>query len=130
MPSPEDVKGEGFEVLGHQEPEQTEEEAPGQEEPGAKEAGPVQPLDVYMALRVAIAQLAGVAWQMLGLHADPLTGAVHKDVEQARIAIDATAVLVEKLLPHLQGQEARDYQSLLTDLRLNYVKRAGEPKPE
>ncbi len=34
--------------------------------------------------------------------------------------------LVEKLLPHVQGQEARDYQNILTNLRLNFVKQSEE----
>ncbi len=82
-------------------------------------------------LRISIAHLSGVAFQMMGLQVDPMTNKIHKDVAQARVAIDATAALVEKLLPHLQGQEARDYQNLLTDLRLNFVKQSGEePKTE
>jgi len=105
----------------------------GSEEPAAGEEAVQQelrPLDVYAVLRVAIAQLSAVSWQMLGLHADPFTGAVQKDLEQARLAIDATTWLVEKLLPHVQGREARDYQHLVTDLRLNFVKQAGEAKSE
>jgi hypothetical protein len=94
------------------------------------EAPEVRPLDVYMVLRASIAQLSGVAWQMLGLQADPFTGVVRKDLEQARLAIDAVAFLTERLLPHLQGQEARDHQSLLTDLRLNFVKKSEEAKAE
>jgi len=130
MPPPEDLKGEGFEVVGHQEPKEAEEEAQAAEEREVEGAAPpgaeVRPLDIYTALRLTIAQLANVAWQMLGLHADPLTGQVHKDIAQARLAIDATSALVDKLLPHLQGQEERDYRALLTDLRLNFVKQAGE----
>ena len=89
-----------------------------------------RPLDVYAVLRVSIMQLSGVAWQMMGLQADPFTNKMGKDTEQARVAIDATAALVEKLLPHIEGQEAKDYQSLLTDLRLNFVTQSGEEKKE
>ena len=85
-----------------------------------------RPLDVYAVLRVSIVQLSGVAWQMMGLQADPFTNQVRKDIEQARLAIDAAAALVDKLLPHIQGQEIRDYQSLITDLRLNFVKQSGD----
>jgi hypothetical protein len=67
----------------------------------------------------------------MGLQPDPFTKKIHKDFAQARIAIDATEALIEKLKPHLQGQEARDYQTLLTDLRLNFVKQSeGEAKQE
>jgi hypothetical protein len=129
MTSPEDVKGEGFEILGHQEPE-------GPKEPGAEAEGEkgeetaagaekVRPLDVYAVLRICIAQFAAIAWQKMGLEADPLTKEISKEPEQARTAIDCAGYLVEKLMPHLQGQEAKDYQSLVSDLRLNFVKQAG-----
>ena len=122
--SSEEVKGEAEEPKPAAE---EAEQAPSAEteEPGS---GELRPLDVYMVLRAAVNQFSSAAWQMLGLHADPFTGKVQKNIEQARIAIDVTAFLVEKLLPHLQGQEARDYQALLTDLRLNFVRQAGEQK--
>ncbi|UCC68445.1 MAG: DUF1844 domain-containing protein [Armatimonadota bacterium] len=100
-------------------------EPPAEEQPEAPQEPP-QPLDVYAVLRISIAQLAGVAWQLMGLQPDPFTNKLRKDVDQARIAIDATAALVEQLQPNLRGQEARDYQTLLTDLRLNFVKQSGE----
>jgi hypothetical protein len=135
MASEENVKGEGFEILGHQPPaseteqpeaEQAQPEAPAEEAaPPEGEPAVLQQIDVYAMMRVSLAQFAAVAWQKMGLQADPFTNQVDKDIEQARLAIDLVAVLVERLAPHLQGQEARDYQSLLTDLRLNFVKQAG-----
>ncbi len=95
-----------------------------EEEPEPKQ--PPQPFDVYTVLRFCIAQLAAVAWQKMGLQADPLTNEVHKDLDQARLAIDCAAALMDKLQPHLEGQEARDYQSLLTDLRLNFLNQSQE----
>jgi hypothetical protein len=95
---------------------------------GSAEGGeePLRPLDVYSVLRISVAQLSAVAWQMMGLQPDPFTKEVRKDNAQARVAIDATAALLEKLRPHLKGQEARDYETILTDLRLNFVKQCGE----
>jgi hypothetical protein len=109
-----------------QTPEQPNEEGAGQ---GAAAEGPaqeLQPVDVYAVLRLCIAQLSAVAWQKMGLQPDPFTNAIDKDVEQAKSAIDATAALVGMLLPKLQGQEARDYQNLLTDLRMNFLRQGGE----
>ncbi|MBN1457909.1 MAG: DUF1844 domain-containing protein [Armatimonadetes bacterium] len=130
----EDVKGEGFEVLGHEEPEgvDTQEEAAadrGAETSSATEATgttEMKAIDVYAVLRLSVAQLAGVAWQMMGLQPDPFTNEVRKDPQQARIAIDATAALVELLKPHLQRQERREFESLLTDLRLNFLSHSDE----
>jgi len=143
MTSHDDVKGDGFEVLGHEEEKpreaEGEEEAKATPDEEADEAAPeppteegaeateqVQPIDVYSVLRLSIAQLAGVAWQTMGLQPDPFTKQVRKDTAQARVAIDATAALIEHLKPHLQGQEARDYQTLLTDLRLNFVTHSSD----
>lgn len=98
-------------------------EAAAEEEAESPQEPPL-PLDVYAVLRVSIAQLASIAWQLMGLQPDPFSNKIRKEMDQARIAIDATAALIEQLQPHLQGQEAKDYQSLLTDLRLNFVKQA------
>lgn len=146
MTSHDDLKGEGFEVLGHEEPkphegaEEEEKAAPAEEpvgettEPPAEETAhateQVSAIDVYSVLRLSIAQLAGVAWQTMGLQPDPFTKEVRKDMAQARVAIDATAALVEQLKPHIQGQEARDYQNLLADLRLNFVSHSTDEKTE
>jgi hypothetical protein len=107
--------------------EQPEEAAEAEQAAEEEPSGiPPRPLDVYAVLRISVAQLSGIAFQMMGLQADPITNTVRKDLEQARVAIDAAAALVEKLLPHLQGQEARDCENLLNDLRLNFIKQSGE----
>jgi hypothetical protein len=133
----EELKGEGFEILDHEEPAPSESEAErGRADQEGKEGGSeaaageqeerIAPIDVYSVLRLAVAQLTGVAWQMMGLQPDPFTNQVRKDIAQARIAIDAAEALVEHLKPHLRGQEARDYENLLTDLRLNFVSHSSE----
>jgi hypothetical protein len=136
MPEQEDVQGEGFQIVGH-ETQKTEEpqveeppagepevEAPAEETPPG--VGELPRIDVYAVLHVSIAQLAAVAWQKMGLQADPFTNQIEKDIEQARLAIDAAAGLIEKLQPKLEKQQARDYQNLLTDLRLNFVRQSGD----
>ncbi len=121
MASQEETKGEGFEILGHETPKEPGAEQAESREETAEEAEKVTALDVYSVLRICVAQLAGIAWQMMGLQPDPFTNTMHKDITQARVAIDATAALIEQLRPHLHGQEAKDYQTLLTDLQLNFV---------
>jgi hypothetical protein len=138
MPVPEDAKPE--------EPEKKQEESPegpgegqdesartetGAEEPeaeageeGAAAEQELEPLDVYALLRVMVGQLSAAAWQKMGLQPDPFTNALHRDTEQARVAIDCVALIAEKLLPQLHGQEERDLQSMLTDLRLNFVRQS------
>lgn len=131
MSSEDEVREEGSQAPGPEGEDKKAEgvaeeagESPAAEAPTA-EAGPeARPLDVLMLLRLCIRQLEEAAWQKLGLHGDPLTGKVSKDLSQARVAIDCTVALVEQLLPHLQGQEKRNYQALVTDLRMNFVKQS------
>jgi hypothetical protein len=128
MSSQDEVKGDGFEIIDHKAPPaEASEEAT---EPAAEAQGQPVSVDVYTLLRISIAQLASIAWQMMGLQPDPFTNQVRTDTDQARIAIDAAAALVDQLKPHLGGQEARDYQTLLTDLRLNFVSHSGERSDE
>jgi len=122
MPVPEDAKSDVPETKA-EEPEN---------ESGAEGAPPEQelePLDVYALLRLTVAQLSAAAWQKMGLQPDPFTNALHRDIVQARVAIDCVGLLAEKLLPQLHGQEARDLQSVLTDLRLNFVRQSQEEPP-
>jgi hypothetical protein len=145
MSSQDNVKDEEFEIINPQaggqpsaagagEPTgplaEPQEPVPNGSSPGASAEGEAegQPVtvDVYTLLRISIAQLTSIAWQMMGLQPDPFTNQVRKDIAQARVAIDAAAALVEQLKPHLHGQEARDYQALLTDLRLNFVSHSAE----
>jgi hypothetical protein len=128
MSSQDEVKGDGFEIIDHKAPPaEASEEAT---EPAAEAQGQPVSVDVYTLLRISIAQLASIAWQMMGLQPHPFTNQVRTDTDQARIAIDAAAALVDQLKPHLGGQEARDYQTLLTDLRLNFVSHSGERSDE
>jgi hypothetical protein len=98
--------------------------APADEAAAEEPAEPLQPLDVYALLQLSFAQLAAAAWQKMGLQPDPFTNTIVKDIDQARLAIDAAADLLKRFQPRLQGQEARDYQTMLTDLRLNFVKQS------
>ena len=75
MPSQEDVKGEGFEIVDHAEPKPPDategDDAPAAaaEEQAQPEGKDLHPIDVHALLRVTIAQLASVAWQKMGLQA-------------------------------------------------------------
>lgn len=80
-----------------------------------------KPLDVYHMIMVMVEQMSSVAWQKLGLQPDLVTGAIHKDIEQARVAIDVTAGLAGFLEPQLDEEDKRRIHSLIRDLKINYV---------
>ncbi len=91
---------------------------------GQREEKPKVPLDVYLLLSVSLEQYSSLAWQKMGLHPDPLTGEVHKDLQQAKLAIDFVARFVEALEPQVSDLERRRLHSLLSDLRINFVKQS------
>lgn len=68
--------------------------------------------------------LASRAWVDMGLLADPLTGQVAKNLDSARLAIDAFEGLA-KVLKGARPEESRRLEGILTDLRLNFVRQAG-----
>jgi len=139
MPVPEDAKSdvpdseaEEPETGSAEEAETGSAEEPetGSAEEAAGAEQELEPLNVYALLGVTIAQLSAAAWQKMGLQPDPFTNAIHRDVEQARVAIDCIGLLADKLLPQLHGQEARDVRSMLTDLRLNFVRQCEGESPQ
>lgn len=87
---------------------------------------PRGPLSVYDVLVVMTDQLAAIAWQKLGLQPDPLTGTVHKNLEEAKVAIDLTSHLASFVQPRLDDEDQRQMHNLIRDLRINYVEKAKE----
>ncbi|HWP30486.1 MAG TPA: DUF1844 domain-containing protein [Fimbriimonadales bacterium] len=85
---------------------------------------PNEPIDVYALVAISLEQFIGVAWQKLGLHPDPLTHKIEKDLGQAKIAIDIAAKLAEILEPKLDDADKRTTQSIISDLRINFVRQS------
>jgi hypothetical protein len=52
-----------------------------------------------------------------------------KDLEQARLAIDATAVLLPTLEGRVDAGVLRDFKQLLANVRLAYANAAAAPEP-
>ncbi|GIV21527.1 MAG: hypothetical protein KatS3mg023_3278 [Armatimonadota bacterium] len=92
----------------------------------AEEQRQKQPVDVITVALWMIEEMQAQAWVKLGLWKDPVSGELHTDLPQAKIAIDCVAALAEVLQPHLADSQRRDLERLLTDLRLNFVQRTAE----
>lgn len=82
-------------------------------------------ISVYDLMAVSLDQFVEVAWVKMGLRADPLTGAESIDMSEAKAAIDVASRFAETLDPHLEDEDRRRVQSLLSDLRLNYIRKSG-----
>jgi hypothetical protein len=88
-------------------------------------AVPLLALDARALISWFASVLAGRAWVDMGLLADPIKGEVSKDMESARLAIDAYECLVKCLRGRSIPDEARELDVILADLRLNFVRQAG-----
>jgi hypothetical protein len=84
-----------------------------------------KPLSVYDLISFSVDQFAQVAWQKMGLRPDPMTGKEDVDLEQAKVAIDMASRLGEALDPQLDDEDRRKIQGILSDLRINFVRRTG-----
>lgn len=86
-----------------------------------------QPLDIYAVLAVMIDQMSAIAWQKMGLQPDAVTGKIHADLAQAKIAVDIVDQLSQTLTPQLDENDRREINKLVANLKINYVQRsAGE----
>ncbi len=62
------------------------------------------------------------AWISMGLVADPSTGQMARDLEDARIAIDSVAFLAGKLEGEVDEATMREVRRLVSDLQVNFVR--------
>ncbi len=85
-----------------------------------------EPLSVYAVLATFVDQMSAIAWQKLGLQHDFVTGELAPDIDEARVAIDVVAKLVDALDPELDEQDRRQLHNLVRDLRLNFVAKQKE----
>ena len=86
---------------------------------------PEKGISVYDLMGVSLDQFIEVAWVKMGLRPDPITRAEAVDMEEAKVAIDMANRLAETLDPHLEDEDRRRVQQLLTDLRMNYIRKSG-----
>lgn len=103
------------------------------EQPRAEAAGPEQeefeheavpPPDVYAVLQFTIGLLADQAWQLMGLVPPPGQKEITKDLEQAKIAIDTVVFIVDKIRPHVDEEQRRALQTLISNLQINFVQQS------
>jgi hypothetical protein len=87
---------------------------------------PTTPPTVYDHLAAILDQMAAVSWQKLGLQPDMVTGKIAPDLDGAKVAIDFCAHIVGLIEVHLEPSDLRQVQTLIRDLRMNYVQKRTE----
>ena len=92
--------------------------------PEADEEEPPSQITVYGLLRMSIGMYAQQAWIHMGVRMDPSTQKTEQNMSLAKVAVDTVAFVVEQLQPDLNPEEKRELDSLVADLRINYVQRS------
>lgn len=77
--------------------------------------------DVYAVLALFLGELRNLAWLRMGLVANPGTGQIERDMDQAKVAIDTVAFLAQQLEPTVAPQERLPLRALVSDLQINFV---------
>jgi Domain of unknown function (DUF1844) len=108
-----------------QEPGGAEEQRAAEPDEHAQQAVPLEAISTRELLVWMLGVLGAKAWQGMGLVANPATGKIEKNLDDAKTAIDAFAGLLDAIRPHLEAQARRDTESLLTTLRMNFVEKSG-----
>jgi hypothetical protein len=101
--------------------------APRRESEPSRSVG--DPLDDPASFLSLIMSLASNAAASLGMMPHPVTGETGVDLKTAKHWIDVLGMLEQKTRGNLDSQEAQVLESLLADLRMQYVSFAGAPTP-
>lgn len=98
------------------------------QEPGPQQAAepPAPPPDIYGVLRFCLGLVIEQAWVHLGLHLAPGMTETQMDLPRAKVAIDAAASIYEHLKPDADPEERRAMEMALTNLRVNFTRKAGQ----
>jgi len=85
----------------------------------------MMPDSVYDVIPGVVLMLSELAWQKIGLRANPKTGKVQTDFDEAKVAIDTVAFLVDRLLPKAPAEQQRDLRNLVSNLKINFAKQSA-----
>lgn len=72
-------------------------------------------------------------WQQMGKVANPVTGKIERNLEQAKYSIDMLVMLREKTKGNLTADEDKALADAIANLQMNYVdemNKPQEPAPE
>ncbi|HEV8340498.1 MAG TPA: DUF1844 domain-containing protein [bacterium] len=85
-----------------------------------------EPVDAGTLVMTCISLLASKAWEAMGLVPDPATRRIERRMEDAQLAIDAAAALLDLIRGKLGETERRELDTLLMNLRLNFVEQRSK----
>ena len=127
-PAPQPKAAEAADTSPRRETRPTAEASAPQRESEASRAGG-DPLDDPASFLSLIMSLASNAAASLGMMPHPVTGESGVDLKTAKHWIDVLGMLEQKTRGNLDPQEAQVLESLLADLRMQYVSFSSAPTP-
>ncbi len=83
-------------------------------------------IDAKAVALTCVSLLASKAWEAMGLVPDAFTKRVERRLDDAQLAIDAAGAVIDSLRAHLSDAERRELETLLTNLRLNFIEQRGK----
>lgn len=93
---------------------------------GMGEGDPNALPDVYSILALFMGELRNIAWLRMGLVANPATGEMETDMEQAKVAINTVGFLASQLEPVIAPEEKLPLRALVSDLQINFSQQAAK----
>ncbi len=93
---------------------------------GMEETGGALP-DVHSVLALFLQELRSLAWLRMGLVANPSTGQIERDLDQARTAINTVSFLAQQLDAVVAPEEKLPLKALVSDLQINFVEQSKRP---
>jgi len=82
-----------------------------------------EPIQVKDYVYLTLLSFEAKAWAYLDFVVHPETQTHKKDINEAKLAIDAMDVLYKTVEEQLSPEQKKDLQTRLTNLRLNFVKK-------
>jgi len=82
--------------------------------------------DATSLIATCISLLANKAWQAMGLVPNPATKAIERHFDEAQLAVDAAAALADLLRPRVGDRERRELETLVANLRINFVEQKSK----
>jgi hypothetical protein len=85
------------------------------------EQGRMPEISTMGILQFTLGTLAQMAWQHMGLVANPASGKIEVNMDEARLAIDAVGALSPVVEARSDSASRREIQATVTNLRINFV---------
>lgn len=102
-------------------------EATGSDAPSGADATAEVPIaDARGLVLTCLSLLGAKAWEALGLVPNPETKQLARNLDDAQFLIDAVAALAEVARPRVGEAERREIETLLANLRLNFVEQKSK----